>query len=174
MSKTMLKCCYGISSKVNQFEHIFMLDYDHVDIKDVTEHLIGLQKEYGLSDFYLIKSTNGFNAICLDCLPISLIYNIGIRVDCPGDRNFFKYGFERSYYTMRMDKDKKLLAIIRNNNCFYDKSLQHKLFLEWFFDIKIEGNRFIDGDKLSIIQYPSNKNGYHLQDKEVLSIYDKR
>ena len=169
--KTQLKCCYGISSKVDEFTHIFMIDYDHVDLKDVTKHLIDLQTDYGFSDIYIIESTNGYNAICLDCMPISLIYNIGTRMDCPGDRHFFKYGFERCYYTMRMDNDKKLIAILKSKNCLYEKSMQHKLFLEWFFDIKINGEKFIDGNKLGIIQYPSTKNGYHLADKEVISYY---
>lgn len=164
----MLKCCYGISSQVNQFEHIFMIDYDHVDLKDITMHLIDLQQDYGLSDIYIIESTHGYNAVSLDCLPISLIYNIGMRVDCPGDRQFFRYGFNRGYYTMRFDKDKKLIGILKSKNHFYEKSIQHKKFLEWFFGITITiDDKFIDGNTIDVIQYPSTKNGFHLQECDI-------
>lgn len=159
-----LKCCYGISSKVDRYHHVFMIDYDNISLKDVLEHLIYIQKKFGLSDFYVIESTHGYNAICLDCMPISLIYNIGIQVDSPGDRKFFKIGLKQDFYTLRFDNDKKLVSILRSKNCFYEKSFQHKKFLEWFFDIDIPDSNFIDKDGLTVIQYHSNKNGYHLVD----------
>jgi len=179
MSKTVqVKVCYGVSSKIDQYNHVIMLDYDNVDLKDVLIHVIEMQKQYNLSDFYIIKSTHGFNVICLDMLPISLICSIGNAIESPADRDFFKYGADRQYLTLRFDCDKELLGIVTNKSKAYIKSLAHKKFLEFYFDILIHDSNFDDNDKIDIIQYPSNKNGYHLVDKTLPSYliggeYDK-
>lgn len=165
--KQTVKCCYGISSKVNDFDHVFMIDYDHIELKDVLQHVTLIQKEYNLSDMYIIKSTNGFNVISLDMIHPSLIYNIGVDVHSPADRNFFKYGFKRGYYVLRFDKDKELVGIVTNKCQVYEKSLAHKKFLEWFFSILIHDDNFNEEDKIDIIQYPSNKDGFHLVDREI-------
>lgn len=163
-----LLCCYGVSSKAdeNNLDHVFMLDFDNCLYASVVNELLGLQKEYGLSDIYIIESTNGYNAISLDILSLSIIYNIGHDVLSLCDKNFIHYGFERGYYTLRFDRDKKLKKILKNDSKKYKKSLAHKLFLEWFFEIKIDfDNCFNCYSKIKLIQFPSNKNGYHLQEK---------
>lgn len=164
-----VKVCYGISSRIDRYSHVVMMDYDDVSLEDVLLHTIQMQKEYDLSDFYIIKSTHGYNSICLDMLPLGLIYSIGIDIQSPADRDFFKYGFNRKYFVLRFDCDKQLLGIVTNDSKKYTKSLAHKKFLEWFFDILIRDNNFDDNEKIDIIQYPSNKNGFHLVNKEIPS-----
>lgn len=173
MGKKTLKCCYGISSFVSPVEHVFFIDYDNVRFKQVVDHINYMQKEFSLGDFYVIQSSNGFNAVCLDMLPSSLIYHIGINIFSPADKNYFKYGFERGYYTLRFDSDKHLVATISNNNKKYRKSLAHKKFLEFFFDIVIPDGNFDTNMKLSIIQFPSGKNGYHIQDKIIPDYFER-
>ena len=173
-----VKVCYGISSEVDRYSHVIMLDYDNISLEDVLLHIIQMQKEYDFSDFYVIKSTNGFNVMCLDMLPFSLIYSIGMNIESPADRDFFKAGFDRQQFTLRFDCDKTLLGIVTNNSKKYTKSLAHKKFLEFFFDILIHDSNFDDNNKIDIIQFPSNKDGYHLVNKEIPSylggIYDKQ
>lgn len=164
----MFKCCYGVSSKAGANEHTLFLDYDHIGLESVKTHLFYLQNEYSFSDIYIIKSTNGYNAICLDKIPLYLIFTLGNSVIAPVDRNFIKYGFQRGYYTLRFDNDKQLIEVLKSDNKKYDKSFAHKVFLEWFFRIKIDfDNTFDENTKLSIIQYPSTKNGYHIVPKEL-------
>ena len=167
--KKQLKVCYGISSRIDRNMHVFMLDYDSKEIPDVLLHIKQIQNEYDFSDFYIIRSEHGYNAICLDMIPLSLIYSIGMAIESPADRAFFKAGFNREYFTLRFDLDKKLLGILKNDSVKYEKSLAHKLFLEWFFDINIPDSNFDENKKLTIIQYPSSKNGYHLVDKKIPS-----
>jgi hypothetical protein len=171
MDKALLKCCYGIGSKAdNHYGHVLFFDYDKVTYADVLTHLTSLQQEYDMSNIYVIKSTHGFNAICLDINPISLWYSMGIAIDSPVDRKFMKYGFERGYYTLRMGKDKTLCNILESESRKYTKSYPHKAFLEYFFDIKIkQDDRFNDHDKLKLIQFPSTKDGYHFMEKELPS-----
>ena len=165
--KQQVKCCYGISSKVEKNGHVIMFDFDGVSYDHVVNYLDNVMKKYDFSDFYIIKSEHGYNAICLDIIPLSLIYSIGIAIKSPADRNFFIYGFKRDYLVLRFDNDKALLGVLKNDSRKYEKSMAHKMFLEWFFDIRITDSNFNDITKLDIIQYPSNKNGYHLQDKEI-------
>ena len=162
-----INCCYGISSECDNFQHVLMMDYDGISLNTVKEHLKYIQKDYDLSDIYIIKSKHGYNAISLDKMQLSIIYHLGISVFSPTDRNFFKYGFERQYYVLRFDNDKELVEILKNNSSKYEKSLAHKLFLEFFFNMKINCNNLGHNTKLKIIQYPSYKNGFHSVPKNV-------
>lgn len=176
MEKRMFKCCYGISSKADENGgNALFLDYDKVTLETTLEHIEYLQDEYHLGNVYLIKSTNGFNAICLDVIPLSLCYAIGNDVISPCDRNFFKYGFERGYYTLRFDCSKQFLTIVRSSNSWYLKSLAHKNFLNWFFDpdlVIMDDGRFNNYSKVNLVQFPSDKDGYHLVDKVIPSYFD--
>jgi len=165
----LFKCCYGISSKAGvKDEHVFMTDYDGFGIESVVNQLKQIQKEFNMSDIYIIESEHGFNAICLDVMNLSLIYNIGIDVFSFADRDFFRYGFNRGYFTLRFDKDKKIVRILKNESHKYIKSLAHKLFLEWYFDIFIDSDySFNNYTNIKLVQYPSNKNGYHLFEKQL-------
>jgi hypothetical protein len=165
--KKNFKCCYGISSKTDA-GNILMFDYDQKDLYNFRQYLLYIQKSYNLSNIYIMSSKHGYNAICLDVMPLYIIYNIGIDILSPCDKNFFKYGYRRGYFTLRFDIDKKLIEILKSENRLYEMSIGHKLFLEWFFSIKIENcNKFNYSSKITIIQYPSNKNGYHSIDKEL-------
>jgi hypothetical protein len=175
-NKRMFKCCYGISSKADKNGgNALFLDYDKVTYEIVIEHLRYIQEEYSLSNIYLIKSTNGFNAVCLDVLPLSLCYAIGIDVMSPCDRPFFKYGYDRGYYTLRFDCDKTFFGIVRSDNNRYLKSLAHKNFLNWFFDPDLfipPDDKFNGYSKVNLVQFPSDKDGYHLVDKVIPSYFD--
>ena len=164
-------CCYGISSKASvDNQHVLFLDYDTKNLHNIVEHLHYLQEEYGLSDIYVIGSTNGFNAVCLDVLPLSVCYAIGTDILSPCDRDFFKYAFNRGYFTLRFDCDKELRFILESDNRKHERSLAHKKFLEWFFSIEIKDDSSFNGyTKIDFIQFPSSKNGYHLVEKNLPS-----
>jgi len=164
-SEMFLRCCYGISSKAseNKSDHIFMIDYDKIELASVINHLMFIQKEFDMSSIYIIESTNGYNALSLDIMGLGLVYSIGMDIYSPADRKFFTFGYARDYYTIRFDEDKKLVRILKSNSMKYEKSLVHKQFLEFYFNIDIEhDNRFNDYTHLDLVQYPSLKHGYHL------------
>ena len=80
------------------------------------------------------------------------------------DRDFVLYGYDRGYYTLRFDRDKKLEKIFNSVNHKFQKSNAHREFIEWFFDIDITKDIYFDcNHKFDVIQYPSDKNGYHVQ-----------
>jgi len=171
-TKTYIKVCYGISSKADDNHgHVFMMDFDGISFKNVKEYLLHIQKQINLSDIYIIKSTNGYNAISLDVLSLSMIYNTGMDIQSPADKKFFVYGFERGYYTLRFGDDKKLVHVLHRSND-KEKSLAHKLFLEWFFDIEINALNLNDYRNIKIIQYRSEKHGFHKMETRQ-TIYDR-
>lgn len=143
---------------------MLMYDFDGVSLATVKTFIEHIQKEYGLDEFYIIQSTHGYNAICINKIAFGLIYSIGNSVFSPADRDFLRLANRRGYYTIRFDSDKKLVETMKNNSNKYDKSLAHALFLEWFFDIKIKREKtFDENTDLIIVQYSSQKNGYHTQ-----------
>ena len=162
-----VKCSYGVSSQCDhRAEHIFMIDYDGVSLENVREHLKYIQKELGLSTIFIIKSKHGYNALSLDKLPISLIYSYGTNILSPADRDFFKYGYGRNYYVLRFDQDKEIVEILPSDSKKYKKSEAHRIFMEFFFGLNIDyDNSFDDNQNIIFVQYPSNKNGYHDQEK---------
>jgi len=171
-NKLKYKCCYGVSSITKDNRHVFMLDYDNAFYSDVYNDLLELQSLYNLSDIYIIKSTNGYNAICLDKITLNLVYNFGIHSSMI-DQHFIKYGFKRGYYVLRFDNDKKIKTVLPNTSIKYEKSKPHAQFLNMFFGTKIkyDNDNFDKNSKLDLIQYPSDKNGYH--NVEVL-FHDKK
>jgi hypothetical protein len=175
-NEILLKCCYGITSKANENEiqgHCLFLDYDKKDRACVIEHLNYIQYEYHLSDIFVIKSTNGFNAVVLDVLPLAECLRIMIDVSSPIDRDFATYGFNRGYYTLRFGSDKELFMIIPSAKRSYERSLAHKKFLEFFFGIQIKDDgSFNDFTKLGIIQFPSDKDGYHYTGRVIPDYFD--
>lgn len=64
----------GISNDTKDGKRILFLDYDNILYEDMLlPELDYLQRKYGLSDFYIFKSsqkTNGFHAICTDKLNV--------------------------------------------------------------------------------------------------------
>lgn len=176
MEKRMFRCCYGISSKADEDGgNALFLDYDKISLDDTIKHIRYMQNEYYLGDVYVIKSTNGFNALCLDVIPLSMCHAIGRDIMSPVDRNFVRYGYDRGYYTLRFDSSKEFLTVVRASKNKYPRSLAHRNFLNWFFspDLVIPlDDTFNEYTKVNIVQFPSNKDGYHLVDKDIPSYFD--
>jgi len=167
--KTFNRFCYGISSKISKNEHVFMIDFDGISFKRVISELLHIQFDNQLSDIYVIRSTNGYNAICLDKLTLNMIYNIGINSKI-ADQDFFKYGFKREYFVLRFDKDKELICTLKSNSDKYEKSFAHYNFLNMSFGIEKQLDFTFDSNTvIDIIQYPSNKNGYHYVKEVVIN-----
>ena len=159
---TTYKYCYGVSSRAIENKHVFMIDFDNVSFKTVTEYLIHVQNKMDFSDIYIIETKNGYNAICLDKIPFLYIPYLGNSVFSPADRSFLRFGFKRGYYVLRFGSDKKLVAVLKNKSTRYEKSLAHKKFLEWFFDISIECYPVDGNTMLDIVRYHSDKHGFHV------------
>jgi hypothetical protein len=160
--KKKYKVCYGISSYCPDRTHIFMLDFDMKPLSTVVKACQTIQDLYNLSDMYIIRSENGYNVLTFDKTTLGLIYSIGLAT-VNADHDFFRFGFKRGYYVLRFGSDKEIVSILRNNSKKYEKSTAHAIFVSEFFNQPIDYDGTFDKNTtLTIVQYPSDKNGYHI------------
>jgi len=161
--KKILKTCFGISSLCNDKKHVLFYDADcehsKLNLFKVENDIRKMQICGNLSTFYILKSTNGYNAFCLDKLDLQLIHNLLSTYGSMVDGDFIKYGFKRGYYTLRIDKDKKFLKELLSYN-LKKKSKGHKILFEQYFHMLIENDGFDNSKHIDIIRYPSKKDGF--------------
>lgn len=60
----------GISNRTKDGMYVLFIEYDHLELKDIINELIRLQKSFHLSDFYIFKSNKGnnYHTYCFDKL----------------------------------------------------------------------------------------------------------
>jgi len=158
-----IKTCFGISSLCADKNHVIFYDADcnhSLDsLNKVETDLRKMQVVASLSTFYVLKSTNGYNAICLDKIPIENVIKLLSNYCTMIDNDFIKFGAKRGYFTLRIDKDKKII-----NNLISiterKKSFPHKFILENFLNISVVEGDFDNSKSIDIIHFPSDKNGY--------------
>jgi len=162
------KVCFGITNICEDGFFVPFFDYDNIEYKVVFAELFRLQKEFALSDIYIIKSNNGFNALSLDKLAFNELKCLYSK--CVNMCNDYKeLGLKRGFLTLRIGKDKKLFTII--NSIFkngYTKSKPHAIALSLFYDTKINmsNNNFDNYTCLRFKAYRSAKNGFMGVDKK--------
>lgn len=125
-----------------------------------------IQQKYNLSDIYIVKSTNGYNAFSLDKLTYDYLVKILTNTKYV-DKDFIKYGLQRGFLTLRMGIDKKFKHILHNKSLAFTKSNAHKLFFKNIMNFPINDNIHYDNEEIiTITVFPSNKHGFK---KEVLT-----
>lgn len=162
-----IKTCFAVGSKTEDGLHILMLDFDinHNDFNKLIEDLSITIKNFGLSDMYVIESTNGYNIYTLDKMYINVIKEIGESIKCT-DADFIKFGKRRGYYDLRMDgNDKKLVTVVDGTfNPMYKRSNAHRLFFNIIYHLNIKKNNYFDNyTKFELIEYESKKHGYFIE-----------
>lgn len=183
--ETLIKACYGISSlcidesnkdskALNLLKDNHVIYYD-VDISKrvgnktrIISELRLLQIKYNLGNFYILESTHGYNAFCIDKIPFILLKNI-FSDSFFVDKNFVKYGLKRGYFTLRLGEDKKYIGFVENPSS-NQKSLIHKIVFSTLWDIPIELNNCDKNRLCDIIRFPSDKNGHHNIESERVEI----
>lgn len=162
------KICFGITNICEDGFFVPFFDYDNIEYKYVFTELFKIQRDFKLSDIYIIKSNNGFNAICLDKLAfneLELLYSECVNM-C---NDYVKLGLKRGFLTLRIGKDKKLFTVI--DSIFkngYTKSKPHAIALSLFYDTKINmsNNHFDNHTCLRFKAYRSAKDGFLEVDKK--------
>lgn len=121
-----LRYLHGWTSKVSDEKQVIFLDYDTKDIDFILDDLRKLQRYYGLSDFYILKTNKGFHAVCLDKLLNRHLDELVYYSQC--DRLFYRIGKERKNYTLRLSEKNKnfpeFFGILFSGD-FFEKSNAH-------------------------------------------------
>lgn len=156
------KICFGITNLCEDGFFVPFFDYDNIEYKVVFSELFKIQRDFRLSDIYIIKSNNGFNAISLDKLAFNELKNLYSK--CINMCNDYKeLGLKRGFLTLRIGKDKKLFTIIDSIfKNIYTKSKPHAIALSLFYDTKINisNNHFDNYTCLRFKAYRSEKDGF--------------
>ena len=118
--------------------HIVIWDFDVKGLSylyHITRELVEVQKMFNLSDIYLFKSRNGFNAICLDKhnSENTLKIKMETKHSCPQHN---RIGYKRDSWVLRLDNDKRLMEIIYNNGV-WKKSNAHRLLINKYFNMNV-------------------------------------
>lgn len=151
---------FGITNQCYDGFTLPFFDYDIDDLPMIIIELLTLQREFGLSTIYLIKSNNGYNAFTLDKLPfntLELLYERSKLID----KEFIRWGLDRGFMTLRMGADKRFIKALESKHRIFFKSLGHKTFFVDIMKFPITDNVNFDTDnKITITSFPSNKHGY--------------
>lgn len=162
-TKIKTKVCFGIQSTTEDNKHIFMIDYDGNDYKLFKSELLYLQKTFKLSDIYILKTFNGYNAFTIDKLSLSYLVNVLCNSDIV-DKQFILLGKQRKHYTLRMGSDKEFMGTMISSNRLYQKSLAHyKFFTEIMMYPVYKDGEFDDLYSYVIDAYRSMKHGNTIQ-----------
>jgi hypothetical protein len=155
---------HGYSSRTFAGKYVLFHDYDNLELNDVVEELKFLQKEFGLSDYYIFKldRENSFHAVCLDTFNISKAYDI--QKATSSDLAFIHSikNLQTKEWILRIggkgnrNAPKFLMSINSKNNDLHLKSSAHKDFLIKYFGVSKEffkGKKWDNGKKLGLVKY---------------------
>lgn len=148
---------FCISSICPDGNHVLFFDFDNFkedSLHFIQRSLSQIQHRHKLGDIYIIKSRNGFNAICLDKFWLNEAYNILFYTRW-NDFNHIIIGFLGESWCLRLSPEKKMFQrIIPTEE--YDHRIQSKAHFDFFtkyFDFK--GLRIIAPDEGGDVQLES-------------------
>ena len=147
---------YGYTSCCDtDFVSILMWDFDgNIRLKDIIKSLSEIQRKYVLSEIYIIKTRNGYHAVCLDKFKFIDALNI-ISNTRFIDKTFIKISRKRNHFVHRIGDDRKLVWIIYPRAVYYscicrrEKSNAHRILLEKMFHIEIRKDKFFDKNTIA-------------------------
>lgn len=149
---------FCISSKCEDLNHILIWDFDNIDAYYILRSLSQIQDYHNLGDIFLVKSSHGFNAFCLDKFWLNEAYNI-LFYSRWNDFNHIRIGFKSESWCLRLSDDKKLDEILMPTETYKEReqSNAHYLFFKKFF--KDDKLRIINPDntQLGEVQLESYK-----------------
>lgn len=143
-----------ISSKTQDDNHILIWDFDNIELYHILKSLSKTQGFNGLGIIYIFKTNNGYNAICLDKLPIEEAYNIKLYTRW-SDYWHTNIGYKQGNWSWKISTDKKCIKHLLPTDSYKNRvgSLAHKEFLENQFTLKINNGTFDNYSKLDIESY---------------------
>lgn len=159
------RTCFGIRSDTIDGYHIPMLDIDsEYSLDQIKRVLSDIQNTFLLSDFFILKSTKGYNAFTLDKLSLEEVHNILSGYDeidqlynCLGVSSW------RGFYVLRIGNDKVFFDRLASTNNVYEKSLAHWLFFNNIVGLPMPNllaGKIDKNTKYKIVKYRSKKHGF--------------
>jgi len=169
-----LKYAYGVMSRTYDNAHIYMGDIDKdISLNEMESICRKIQKQYLLSDIFIIKSSHGFNFYSLDKLALDVVKDINSSIkDIDSTFNYLAF-YKRGFYVLRtMPKhDKKFIKTVKSiYPSIYVKSNAHRIYFNNVWDLDInnyvnyENNDFDMLERIWLIQFKNNKHGWEIDE----------
>lgn len=160
---TKYKTNFGITSKTQDNQHIYMGDIDNNPTFDELMETIQQLFIFGLRRVFVVKSTNGFNLYSLEKMPLKMIYHINSCIPFI-DKEFNRLAFEmRKFYVLRIGSDKVYVGLWDNTNNVINRveSNSHRLFFNAVYRTGIYKEKNFDNYSIyQIIAFNSKKHGH--------------
>jgi len=153
-NRTTTELC--ISSLCQCNRHILFWDFDNIDLSFAEKSLSSIQAYHGLGDIYIIKSSSGYNAFCLDKFFLNEAYNILYHTRW-NDFQHVRIGYLSESWALRIGDDKELIKRIdiTENYKSRKQSNAHYNFFKKIFDF--EDIRLLSNDELEDVVLESYK-----------------
>ena len=120
-------------------KHILIWDFDGIAIKDVIPALENIQNEHKLGDIVVLKTKNGYNALCLDKFDIHKAFEIKEETK-HADKSHNKVGYMFDKWCMRIGDDKEYIITLHGKND-REKSLAHAQLIAKWLDLMLYGKK---------------------------------
>jgi len=154
------KACFGICSNTKDNKHILFIDFDKIKYGSVISTLKSIQINYNISTFYVLKTTNGYNAFSLSKRSISEIEEIYNHYDNI-DKLYIKLSIKkRGFFVLRMDNNKKIVGMVENHNDDILSFAHYRFFTDVMSYHLFDFDSFDNFLWFKIISYKSVKSGF--------------
>jgi hypothetical protein len=131
----------GMSSLTENGFHVGFIDVDHYSLKKLKENLRKVQKEFGLSTWYILRSSkNNYHCICLDKHSFGFWIDVLKSFDNESTLQYQRFAINRNRFVLRItakdikDKPELVETLFNSNHRF--KSFAHWYFLNLRYGIK--------------------------------------
>jgi len=131
----------GLSSLTEDCYHVGFIDIDDYDIEKLIENLLRVQKEFGLSTFYILRSSDkSYHAICLEKHTLGFWIDVLRAFDNKMTLQYQRFAITRGRLVLRItekgNKEKPVLINSLRRFNLAEKSRSHFNFLKIRYRIK--------------------------------------
>lgn len=149
-----MKVVKAIKSICEDGRHIIFWDFDGVNYNQVFNSLLDIQRLYNLSDIWIIKTNNGFNAVCFAKFDINKVYEIKNNTKYD-DYYHIIWGYRGCGWCLRLGNDKFVIEKLPSDNLI-EGSYSHYAFFNNFFPLLTAENELFDtSDYVTVDSYLS-------------------
>lgn len=158
------KTNFGITSKTQDNQHIYMGDIDDNLTFDEIMKVISELHKRGLYEVILVESTNGFNLFSLDKMSLKMVHKLNGEIPfIDSEFNDLAYRL-RGFYVLRIGNDKKIIGCYQNP-CFtkplFVKSNAHRKFFNVVYGLGLQHDKYYDDlAHYQLIAFNSKKHGH--------------
>jgi len=137
----------GYSNRTKDGFFIVTLDYDSFPIDILVEELRRIQSDFGLSTFYVFKSSeSSYHAVCIDKVSLAFYFHILQNSSVDVEYQNIPYKFGKRLWVLRLSDGNHPIEFLCSLKAESEreKSLAHKIILENIFKIKMDIEKNLD------------------------------